>query len=226
MDLLASLIGFILVTTVLGLAARQRSLRESAEKLRRFSEEDRQRFLAENPDLDLRRALQNLVRDDVALDDQASVARFHFAPGTRRLMSWSLQKAALTAAGCLAIIIVSDGVNPTLNFLFGGLAALNTAIAAARLNRLRQMDASYEISPFNLTEIRADGARRVLSWHQHLVLRDLPRNQRVEVGPEGSREVIRLDYQLLEFYRAVQLVLEYGGFVPQVPPAEETGRTP
>jgi hypothetical protein len=104
--MLASLLGFVFWTTVFALLARRRALHDDAEVLRQLSEADRRRVLARYADLDRWRKLQNLVRDDVALEDQASVARFHFAPGTRRLMLWRAQKAALSAAGCLTIIIV------------------------------------------------------------------------------------------------------------------------
>jgi len=193
--------------------ARRRSLRQDAEVLRRLTEADRERILAEHPDQELRHAL----RDDVALADQGGVARFHFAPGTRRLMARRARNAALGATAGPLIIIVSDAVSPLLNMLCGTAAACCIAVAAWRVHRLRRMDMTFEVSPFNLTEIGADGSRRVLPWRQPLVLRNRPSRRCVEVGPRGSKEVIRLDYHLLEFYRAVELVLHYGGFVEEPP---------
>jgi len=215
--MLGSLLGFLFWATVLALLARRRALHDDAEVLRQLSEADRRRVLARYPDLDRWRKLQNLVRDDVALEDQASVARFHFAPGTRRLTLWRAQKAALKAAGCLTIIIVSQAVNPLLNTIFGLLAALLLGLTVWRLLRLRRMADSVEVSPFNLTEVSHRGVRRVLSWQQSLELRNRPRRGCVEIGPLGHPESIRLDYRLLEFDRALYLVLVYGGFIRNPP---------
>ena len=215
--MLASLLSVLFWATILGLLARRRALHNDAEVLRQLSEADRRRVLARYGDLNRWRELKNLVRDDVALEDQASVARFHFAPGTRRLMLWRAQKAALSAAGCLTIIIVSEAVNPLLNTMFGVLAALFVAQTLWRLIRLRRMAGSLEVSPFNLTEINHRGDRRALPWNQPLELRNRPRRGCVEIGPPGYGDPIRLDYRLLEFDRALHLVFRHGGFVPKPP---------
>ena len=39
---------------------------------------------------------------------------------------------------------------------------------------------TFEVSPFNLTEIGADGSRRVLPWRQPLVLRNRPSRRCVD----------------------------------------------
>jgi hypothetical protein len=108
-------------------------------------------------------------------------------------------------------------VNPLLNMIFGVLAAIFVGLTVWRLLRLRGMADSLEVSPFNLTEISHRGVRRVLPWRQSLELRNRPRRGCVEVGPPGHPNPIRLDYRLIEFDRALYLVLAYGGFISKPP---------
>ena len=213
------LLGILFFCLIGGFLGRRRALREGAQALGQLPQTEREQLLATNADGGLRNALEGLLRDDEALSDRASVARFHFAPGTRRDERWRAVRSLLVTLGSGSIIVVSGAVNPILNsmcFVLGGATLLRCVLSFRQFRRMRRW---IEVSPFNLTEINERGARRVLRWGQPLVLRDRPWRRCIQVGSVKSGERICIHYELLEFQRAVQLVIQYGRFTS----AESTG---
>ena len=198
---------------VLAAVAKRRRLRDTANALRRLPQTQREHFLAEHVDERFRGILEEELRDDQALPDAAGVACFIFAPGTQRAAGAKAQRAGLVAAGSLGTILVSGAASPPLTWGCTIVAVSATIVCLFRLRRLRRMETHIEVSAFNLTEVSENGARRrVLSWRQPLELRNRRWHKFVEIGPSGLSQSIRLDHQLLEFDRAMQLVLDYGGF--------------
>jgi hypothetical protein len=197
--------------------ARRRAVRDAAQLIRQLPNREREAVIAGLADKGMRTDLSRLMSSDQPLPDQACVARFYCAPGSRRELRWGVGRPLIALIGCLAIIGVSGAINPTLNMLCAGGALLAALLIGWRLQRLARADRIIEVSPFNLTEISGNGRRRILSWRQPLVLRYRAMYQRLEVGPAGGTDRIYVDTSVLEFRRAVGLIMEYGGFVEQPP---------
>jgi len=215
----ASILALASYAAVAAWRARRRAVRDAAQLIRQLPNQEREAVVAGLSDEGMRNALSHLMSSDQPLPDQACVARFYCAPGSRRDLRWGVGRPLLALTGCLAIIGVSGAINPTLNLLCASGALLAGFLMVWRLLRLARADRIIEVSPFNLTEISGNGSRRILSWRQPLVLQYREMYHRLEVGPEGSTDRIYVDTSVLEFRRAVGLIIEYGGFVEQPPPA-------
>ena len=93
-------------------------------------------------------------------------------------------------------------------------AAGAVALAAMVLlrRRLRRLATVLEVSTFSVAECRPDGIKRVLRFGQPLELRSRRRPRRFELRPAGQQESIRLDYDRVGFWRAMELIWGYAGF--------------
>ncbi len=80
--------------------------------------------------------------------------------------------------------------------------------------RARLLASVLEVSPFAISEVAADGSRRTILWSQVGWLKGRPRRRRLEVLTLDGQAALHIHYELVGFYHAVGLVLEYGGFTP------------
>lgn len=151
---------------------------------------------------------------DAVLPDTGAVARFAFPEIARQWLRHLMRRSAWGVALAVGLVLVSQGVNPRLNAIAGAWALLALLMAAVRYVRLRRLHRTFEVSPFNLTEIDRRGQRRVLTWSQPLSLKNRLWLRRIDVGPPGFRERISLEWELADLQRAVDLIIEYGGFQP------------
>lgn len=87
----------------------------------------------------------------------------------------------------------------------------------------RYLDTWLEVSKFGIAEIWPDGGRRQIPWHQQLWLQNQPRQRRVRVLIANRSAWIPIHYRRTNFARAMDLVVEYGGFRPDPPPQAATG---
>jgi hypothetical protein len=124
---------------------------------------------------------------------------------------WVAAGSALTAV--LLLVLQYDYSRPqvvgVVSWLLG--AAL---LAWATRRRATQLDQTLEITPFAITAISADGSRRTLQWRDaHRVT--LHRFRRCVVVHSSTGDTrLSLPFELNGLYRAIELVLRYGGFVP------------
>ncbi|HMU61316.1 MAG TPA: hypothetical protein PKA66_05990 [Gemmatimonadales bacterium] len=119
------------------------------------------------------------------------------------------QRLALPAWWNAGILLV-EGV--------GGLAGLHFL-----MRWRRYLDTWLEVSRFGIAEIWPDGARRQIPWHQQLWLQNQPRRRRVRVLIGNRSAWIPIHYRRTNFARAMDLVVEYGGFRPDPPPQAAAG---
>lgn len=87
----------------------------------------------------------------------------------------------------------------------------------------RYLDTWLEVSRFGIAEIWPDGARRQIPWHQQLWLQNQPRRRRVRVLIGDRSAWIPIHYRRTNFARAMDLVVEFGGFRPDLPPQAAAG---
>ena len=100
-----------------------------------------------------------------------------------------------------------------MTWLLGGGAALG-AVAFVAKRYLRLLQIRIEVSPFAVTEVHPDGTRRTLFWQDAVRLRRRRWPARWEVVAGNGNEHITISRELLRVYRALVLVVEYGGFQP------------
>jgi len=75
-----------------------------------------------------------------------------------------------------------------------------------------QMGRVFEVSPFGLSEIAADGSIRRLLWGYGLTLRNRPWLRRLELSPKDVSDHLDLPYAIVGFERLVELIFDKGGF--------------
>ena len=76
----------------------------------------------------------------------------------------------------------------------------------------QELSTVLEISPQALAMVHPDGSRRTIGFHKALELRNRPRLGRVELREQGSTDYIAIHYDRIGFERALDRILEYGGF--------------
>ena len=166
-----------------------------------------------------RRTYAQLLREEGAVERDGAVERFPYPASTRRTavqLYWTSVGAALAAVALL--FTLGRGLPAWGGWLLWAGSALLAGSAAWWRRRTRELAATLEISPFGLTAVAADGARRAVRWGQPLVLHNRPRRRRVELVAGDGRPPVHIEYGLLGFVRLLRLVIEYGGFrEPEAP---------
>jgi hypothetical protein len=86
--------------------------------------------------------------------------------------------------------------------------------------RDRVLRSVLEISAFSIAEIAEDGTRRALSWNQPLLLVNRPRRNQFEIMTADRTSALKVEYDRVGFYRAADLIVQYGGFTSDEPGTE------
>jgi hypothetical protein len=94
---------------------------------------------------------------------------------------------------------------------FGGLQFL--------MRWRRYLDTWLEVSRFGIAEVWPDGSRRQIPWHQRLWLQNQPGRRRLRLLIADKSAGIPIHYRRTNFARAMELVVQYGGFMPAPPAA-------
>jgi hypothetical protein len=80
--------------------------------------------------------------------------------------------------------------------------------------RAAYLHSVIEISPFAIREVHASGLRRTLLWNDARWLINRGRLGRVDITSSDRRDRISVHYDRLEFYKALERIIQYGGFGP------------
>jgi hypothetical protein len=201
--------GLIVVILLRGLAAWR--VRRAVHLLRRFDAGRRETLLSGLPNASVRAALQRSLEPHGAPTIEGLVERFKFSPIDRReitAMMW-----AVLAAG-VAAVFMQRAVGPgTLrSVVLGGCSLLLLGIALTFGWALVKWQRTFEVSPFGLSELGAEGSVRRIYWHAPLVLRNRPRLRRCELSIAGDADHIDIPYSVVGFERLIELILVRGGF--------------
>ena len=182
-------------------------------ELRSLDRGDRSDVLARILDAQVRERLAAHVARDPVNPSVPPVDRFSFPQSLRQSTLITYWIAILVAAGLIiSAILWTPAVTPAIVLVFAALVLAGYAWWLHR--RIPYLDSTLEISPFAISEVYPDGSRRTLLWRDAHWLINRRRSRRLDVTTANVRERIQVHYQRLEFYRAVKLVIEYGGFRP------------
>ena len=142
------------------------------------------------------------------------IHRFTFSPVDKR----ELRVLTTTSVGAAAVIVATLAAVQmgammrsiaTLSVLGLCVSAWFCRRASAILNRL------FEVTPFALSEIHANGMIRRIVWAGGATLRNNARRRRIEVTALSSAFRIDIPYTVVGFARLAELIVEKGGFVPR-----------
>ena len=160
----------------------------------------------------LRSELRRRLDGHEGHESDGVVERFAFADADRQetaRLFWTLAPVV-----ALAAVIAAGWLAPPAPWRWMLWAAGAVALAAMVLlrRRLRRLATVLEVSTFSVAECRPDGIKRVLRFGQPLELRSRRWPRRFELRPAGQQESIRLDYDRVGFWRAMELIWGYAGF--------------
>jgi hypothetical protein len=172
-----------------------------------------------------RRELAGLLREEGVVEQDGITERFPFPRSARDAVSTLFWVLVIAAVGCFCLIAVVSPLYARMAWVTWVVGA-GLAIGAGWARRqTRRLASVLEVSHFGVTELADDGARKILRWTQPLVLQNRPKKGRLELySPDRPESPIHLDYRRLGFERLLRSIVEYGGFRPQEPPAEESDR--
>ncbi len=160
----------------------------------------------------VRRKVEESVARAGDVQTEGVVERYPFPAGERCLVTrvfWALMSVALLiAAATTGLLSFSPVLSWTLVVLAGVLGLLLWTVK----RRDTHLATVLEVSPYTIAEIDPDEKRRSIRWDQALRLRNRPRLGRLELSTADGRERIDIDYDRIGVQRALQRVLEYGGF--------------
>jgi len=186
-------------------------LRREIEVFRSMDAAEREHFLAQLWPSGLRAEYKRRVDLDEVQEIDGTTERFRFPKAELRL-HWQLFWAGVGCAGALAIVSMTRLPFP-LRVASAILAALIVALAAWLGGRLTLLTSVLEVGPFGVTLKSAIGGRLTVPFNQPLELRDAPERGYVELMTPAGEIRIRLHRARVASRRAVQLVVERGGFV-------------
>ena len=188
-------------------------LRRAIRLLRRLDAAGREAALRGVYPKQVREQVADLLAEEGAPESDGFVERFRFSPTDRR---WN--RVYYWLGFFLATALLALGILVLPHRSASAVVAIGSAVIVAPcLWWLRQRERRFanvlEISRFGLTEVDAGGTVRRVVWGQTLVLRNRTRLQRVELTSVNGDPGIRVPYDLVGFNRALDLIIEYGGFV-------------
>jgi hypothetical protein len=181
--------------------------------LLRLDAEGRKLALAEMVDDEVQREIREGLDEEPVAEGPPPVERFPFPRRMTRDLAITYAIGTLVALGgvALAALTSSPGVRLT-GATTTLVAALATIITSWRRSNL--LASAIEISPFAISQVWLDGSRRTMLWRDVWILRNRPWLGRFEVLAADRRTGIHLHYDRVAFKRALELVLDYGGFRP------------
>jgi hypothetical protein len=186
-------------------------IRRFIRGLRRFDTPERAKILSGLDNEAAQAYLERKVAEHGEPEVVGLVERFTFSPVDRRESNLLMWGSALAAGAVLMPAIALPVGNVTRAISIACATALIGTGVTIR-NRAPRFLRAYEISPFGLAEVAADGGVRRLSWGYGLTLRNRPWLRRIELAPAGSSECIDIPYSVVGFERLVELILTKGGF--------------
>ena len=169
----------------------------------------------------VRRQLASRVRDEGEVEVVDGLERFPFARGAQRAVATGFWTCAAIGVALQVVLIAGvPHVRRPVGWVMLVIGTLFTVAAAWTRVRLRHMETVLEVSLFAIAEVQPNGVRRSYRWADPLLLRGRPHLRRLELSMEREPGYISLDYDRVGIDRAVQIVLERGGFRS---PEEEIG---
>lgn len=181
--------------------------------LLRLDTEGRKLALAELVDDEVQREIKEGLDEEPVAESSPPVERFPFPRRMTRDLAITYGIGALVALGGVALAALTS--SPDLGLLGAATAlaaALTTVVVAAQRSKL--LASSIEISPFAISQVWPDGTRRTMLWRDVWIVRNRPWLGRFEVLAGDRRTGIHLHYDRVACKRALELVLDYGGFRP------------
>jgi hypothetical protein len=188
------------------------TVRQGVHRLRRLDPEHRERVVGSMWPSLVRQLYVERLRKEGGPERDGTIERFPFAHSDRRENTMLFWSATATAAAVLVIPVFVHDLSTAVGWAFLLLALVLVTIVARLRRRGRHLTTVLEVSPFGVSEISENDARRTIRWSEMLVLHNYPRRKRLELSRAGMMDFIALDYDRLGFERALGLVLEYGGF--------------
>ena len=185
--------------------------------LLRLDAEERQVALAEIGDGEVEREIKQGLDEEPITEGTDRVERFSFPRRMSRDLTVMYLFGTVVALG--AAVLAALAPSPDLR-LTAAAAALVAAITTITWGwrRSRILASAIEISPFAISQVWPDGTRYTMLWRDVWCLRNRPGLGLVEVLGADRRTGIHLHYDRVAFKRAVELVLQYGGFQPPAAP--------
>ena len=208
-QLIVCLLGILLWQQIVVRRARGRALRRLRSLPRSAHALELSRYLNHA----FRESLQAALKSEVYPTAEPPVERFLFSVASKRrneIAFW-----LLVACGLCAVAVQLAVRARTAVWVLIMPVLMLVAVGAYLLRRRADyLNSVLEISAFALSEVHPNGLRRTLLWRDARWLLNRPRLGRVEVTSAQGGDFIAVHYQRLEFARALELVVEYGGFHP------------
>jgi len=206
-----SMLGALYVYVAVRRATHAWQIRRAIRVLRSFDASGRDRIYGVMDDEHAKAYFEYHLADHGEPETAGLVERFRCSPVDMResaLMTWA---SALGAVGLLVTPLVAE-LTPVVRAVLLGSGVVWGMVAWELRRRHVRLARVFEISPFGLTEILADGSTRRLLWGYGLELRNRLWRRRIELSPSAGRECIDIPYRLVGFERLTELIIDRGGF--------------
>jgi hypothetical protein len=190
-------------------------VRRVVHHLRRFDAAKRATILGGLDDEQTQAYFDYRLGDHGAPEVTGLVERFTFSPVDRQEMKVAMWGSTLAAFGISLPVAILD-LNDAMRAIAFGVMLLLVMIATMLRRGLSRLQRDFEVSPFGLSEIVADGTVRRLFWGYGLTLRNRRWLRRIELSHASDRAFIDIPYSVVGFKRLVELVLTKGGFTEAV----------
>ncbi len=141
--------------------------------------------------------------------EDGTIETFPFPATSIRENTIAFWALAIVALVVLLTVFLARAIPPGAQWALWALAFGLAGVSAAVLSRGKHLRSVLEISPFAVSLIQPNGARRTFQWSAPLAARNRRWRRRVDLYSAGSSERIPLDYGRLGFLRICDLVQCY-----------------
>jgi len=206
-SILGVLYAAVLLWIVFWRVASAWRVRSFVRQLRRFDAAERTRILREIPSVPAQALLQRLVDEHGGPTTTGAIERFQFSAVDQRQLAFAMW-ASVGAAIAILVAALTLGLSTGQRIVMAGsAAALSLGAVGFRwlaINRRRV----FELSPFAISEIHANGRIRRLNWGGMASLKNRPWLGRIEFYDRRG-EHIAIPHSVVGIERLVELTLSH-----------------
>jgi hypothetical protein len=162
-----------------------------------------------------RQWLRDALAGEGMVEQDGNVERFPFSKHDQEQSRRTFWFAVIAAGVCLVLALFVESLSAWWKYVIAALGVLLGLSAVHDLFRLRHLATVLEVSPFRVAIRYPAGKMRYLLLAGPLELEHKPKSGRLELRSTGATDFIPIDCERIGVARAIDLIVQYGGFKDQ-----------
>jgi hypothetical protein len=216
-EVLTLALALALALVLVAMARRGLAVRRTVRALRRLDPAFRRRIIRSIDSAIVGRYYDERLAAEGEPEIAGLVERYPFSPSDAREESLRYWIVLSIGAGALLALLVWPRMSVWRLVVAGVVIVLSVVALLLIRRRIAHLQTVLEVSPFSLTEVGPDGARRTIAFNQPLALGVNRWRGRIvlAIAHGARRQAIVLDFDRLGFNRLIGRVMAWGGFARQ-----------